>query len=422
MLKKYKQIAIHILLFAITLATTTFAGADWKGLQVDTFWDYVASGLSFSLTFLGILTIHEFGHYYFAKKYKLDVSLPYYIPFYLPGSPSIGTFGAFIRMKGQIQSRTSIFDIGIAGPLAGFVAALGLLIYGFATLPEKEYIYTIHPDYEQFGANYESHVYTYDYLKAYSDTHIDQKFTADSIHYLEHKNTDPDLVKPSKTYETEFSVLAVGDNLLIGIFKKLFAYQGDKIPNKYEFFHYPFLFAAYLALFFTALNLIPVGQLDGGHVIYGLFGLSMHKKIASTFFTAFVCLAGIGIFRSNPLDIDFFDSNAYEKIQFALVYAGFLYLVFSRMYSNYMNTIVAALSVFTFQLVVEFGFPTIIGYPGWLLYTFLIGRFLGVHHPPSLDERPLDTKRKVLGWIALAIFILCFTPEVLTFELINSGQ
>jgi membrane-associated protease RseP (regulator of RpoE activity) len=87
----------------------------------------VASGLNFSITFLSILTIHEFGHYYFAKKYKLDVSLPYYIPFYLPGSPSIGTFGAFIRMKGQIQSRTSIFDIGIAGPLAGFVAAMALL-------------------------------------------------------------------------------------------------------------------------------------------------------------------------------------------------------------------------------------------------------------------------------------------------------
>jgi membrane-associated protease RseP (regulator of RpoE activity) len=422
MFKKYKQISIHILLFLVTLTTTTFAGADWKGIQVETFWDYVASGLNFSITFLSILTIHEFGHYYFAKKYKLDVSLPYYIPFYLPGSPSIGTFGAFIRMKGQIQSRTSIFDIGIAGPLAGFVAAIALLIYGFATLPEKEYIYSVHPDYQQFSDGYEKHVYTYSYLKAQSDAQVNHAYTKDSIYYREHKNSETDLAKPIKTYETEFSVLAVGDNLLLRFFKKIFAYQGDKIPNKYEFFHYPYLFAAYLALFFTALNLIPVGQLDGGHVIYGLFGLNMHKKIASTFFTAFVCLAGIGIFRSNPLDINFFDSNSTDKLQFVIVYGGFLYLVFSRMYANYMNTIVAALSVFAFQLVIEFGFPTVTGYPGWLLYTFLIGRFLGIQHPPSLDESPLDAKRKVLGWLALLIFILCFTPEVLTFDIVNSGQ
>lgn len=419
MLKKYKQIAIHILLFLITLATTTFAGSDWKGIQATTFWEYALSGLEFSITFLGVLTIHEFGHYYFAKKYKLEVSLPYYIPFYLPGTPSIGTFGAFIRMKGQIQSRKSIFDIGIAGPLAGFVAALALLVYGFATLPEKEYIYNIHPDYQQFADGYENHVYTYAYMKAHSDSYIDQKFTTDSIYYLEHKSSEPNLVKPIKTYETEFSMLSVGDNLLLTFFKKMFAYQGDKIPNKYEFFHYPYLFAAYLALFFTALNLIPVGQLDGGHVIYGLFGHELHKKIAGTFFTVFVTLAGIGLFQSNPLDINFFDSTAPEKLQFGLLYLSFLYLVFSRMYVNHLNTIIAALSVFTLQLVLEFVFPTVEGYPGWLLYAFLIGRFLGVYHPPSLEERPLDTKRKVLGWLALVIFVLCFTPEVLRFELVS---
>ena len=416
MLKKYKQPLIHILLFLITFATTTLAGADWKGAHFESDWDYIWSGLNFSITFLGILTIHEFGHYYFAKKYKLDVSLPYYLPFYLPGAPSIGTFGAFIRMKGQIQSRTSIFDIGIAGPLAGFAAALILLVYGFATLPEKEYIYTIHPDYEQFKGDYAAHVYTYDYMKHQSDAYINKRFIEDSIYYVEHIAAEPDLIKPEKVYETSFSVLAVGDNILLLLFKKIFAYQGDKIPNQYEFFHYPYLFAAYLALFFTALNLIPVGQLDGGHVIYGLFGHNNHKKIAGAFFTGFVTLAGVGLFQENPLDINFFTAEILDKVQFALLYLSFLYLVFSRMYTNYMNTILAAVSVFTIQLLIEFLFRDVTGYNGWLLYAFLIGRFLGVYHPPSIDERPLDTKRKVLGWLAVLVFVLCFTPEVITFQ------
>jgi membrane-associated protease RseP (regulator of RpoE activity) len=415
MLKKYKQPLIHILLFLVTFATTTLSGADWRGEYFNSTWDYIWSGLNFSITFLGILTIHEFGHYYFAKKYKLDVSLPYYIPFYLPGTPSIGTFGAFIRMKGQIQSRTTIFDIGIAGPLAGFAAALVLLVYGFATLPEKDYIYRIHPDYKQFNGDYAAHVYSYDYLKTQSDAYVNARFTQDSIYYVKNSATEPDVLKPEKVYETSFSILAVGDNILILLFKKIFAYQGDKIPNKYEFFHYPYLFAAYLALFFTALNLIPVGQLDGGHVIYGLFGHNTHKKIAGTFFTGFVLLAGIGVFKQNPVEINFFTANAFDKIQFALLYLGFLYLVFSRMYTNYMNTILAAVAVFTIQLLIEFLFPQVTGFNGWLLYAFLIGRFLGVYHPPSIDERPLDTKRKVLGWFAVVVFVLCFTPEVITF-------
>jgi membrane-associated protease RseP (regulator of RpoE activity) len=419
MLKKYRQPLIHILLFLITFATTTLAGADWKSDYYDSYGERILSGLNFSITFLAILTIHEFGHYYFAKKYKLDVSLPYYLPFYLPGTPSIGTFGAFIRMKGQIRSRSSIFDIGIAGPLAGFAAALILLTYAFATLPDKEYLYTIKPDYKRFGEDYAAHVYTYDYLKNTSDAYVNKHFIEDSIYYVKHNAAEPDLTKPTKEYTSEFTLFSVGDNILLFLFKKIFAYQGDKIPNKYEFYRYPYLFAAYLALFFTALNLIPVGQLDGGHVIYGLFGHKTHKKIAGIFFTGFVTLAGIGLFKSNPMDINFFTANALDQLQFALLYLSFLYLVFSRMYKNFMNTILVAVAVFTLQLVIEFIFPDITGYNGWLLYAFLIGRILGVYHPPSIDESPLDLKRKVLGWLAVLVFILCFTPEVITLESFN---
>lgn len=408
----YKQYSLHLLLFLLTIITTTLAGAEWAGLYSPDSWDFVWSGLNYSLTFLGVLTMHEFGHYYYAKKYNVDVTLPYYIPFYLPGVSTIGTFGAFIRMKSMIHSRKHIFDIGIAGPLAGFAGALVLLIYGFATLPEKEYIYKIHPDYAVFGDDYENHVYTYEYMKSRSDRYVDLKFSYDSLEYEKNKKDHPDWEKPKKEYQTEFSEIAIGDNLLLLLFKKMFAYQGDRIPNKFEFFHYPFLFAAYMALFFTALNLIPVGQLDGGHVIYGLFGEKWHKKISGTFYTLFVFVAGVGLFRSNPSGINFFAANHMDQLQFGVVYIGFLYLLFAKMYRNYMNALLIAVAIFTLQFLVEYFFADVKGQNGWLLYAFLIGRFLGVYHPPTIDERPLDTKRKVLGWLALLIFVLCFTPDV----------
>lgn len=407
-----KKISLHLFLFILTLITSTLAGAEWTGLHSLDLWDFLLSGLNYSLTFIGILTMHEFGHYYFAKKYKVDVSLPYYLPFYLPGAGTIGTFGAFIRMKSMIVSRKHFFDIGIAGPLAGFAGALALLIYGFATLPEKEYIYKVHPDYAAFGDDYASHVYTYEYMKMQSDRYVDYTFNADSIEYEKNKKENPDLKKPEKSYQTEFTEIAIGNNLLLSGFKKLFSYQGDKIPNKFEFFHYPFLLAAYLALFFTALNLIPVGQLDGGHVIFGLFGQEWHKKISSTFFILFVFLNGIGLFKTNPLGINFFSANYMDQIEFGVVYIFFLYLLFAKMYQNYMNALLTAVAIFTLQFLIEYFFPEAKGQSGWLLYAFLIGRFLGVHHPPTIDERPLDVKRKILGWLALLIFVLCFTPNV----------
>lgn len=411
----YKQAAIHILLFVLTLATTTLAGAEWTGKYYLTGWDFVWSGLNFSCTFLGILTIHEMGHYYFAKKNKVDASLPYYIPFYFPGLPSIGTFGAFIRMKGLIQSRRMMFDIGVAGPLAGFIAAILLLTYGFATLPEKSYLYQIHPEYRSIQGDYRNTAYTYDFMKA----HAESSFKTDSLFYIQHHSTDPGLQKPVKVNHTEFEVAVVGKNILMLLFEKLFSYQGDRLPDPHELYHYPFIFAGYLALFFTGLNLIPVGQLDGGHVTYGLFGYKKSKKISAVFFTAFVSIAGIGMFKENILDINFFTTDIAGQLEFAFFYLLFLYLLFEKMYASFLNALLTAVAIFTFQFLTEFFFPQITGYGFWLLYAFLIGRYLGVYHPPAISEEPLDTKRKILGWISLVIFILCFTPEVISSELIR---
>src|SRR5690606_30910348 len=116
-------------------------------------------GFAFSLPFLAVLTIHEFGHYFMAKYHQIKVSLPYYIPLWFGISPGIGTMGAFIRIKSAVQSRKQFFDIGIAGPLAGFVAALILLWYGFTYLPPIDYVFGIHPEYARFGHSYGQFVY-----------------------------------------------------------------------------------------------------------------------------------------------------------------------------------------------------------------------------------------------------------------------
>src|SRR5690606_12811327 len=117
----------------------------------------ILKGLYFSGPFLGILTVHEFGHYIAAQLHRVKVTLPYYIPLWFGfiAMPSIGTGGACIRIKEFVTSRNKYFDIGIAGPLAGFVVALGVLFYGFTHLPPPEHIFTIHPEYEQFGENYD---------------------------------------------------------------------------------------------------------------------------------------------------------------------------------------------------------------------------------------------------------------------------
>src|SRR5688572_26388212 len=165
MTKENRLVVIQIVLFITTFITTTLAGAEWTfgksiilyaedGIFLNTAfsWSDFASGLHFSIPFLLILTVHEFGHYFTAMHHKVKSSLPYYIP--LPPLPlSIGTMGAVIRLRSRIYSKMQNFDIGIAGPLAGFIMALIFLIYGFATLPPAEYIFQIHPEYEQYGPN-----------------------------------------------------------------------------------------------------------------------------------------------------------------------------------------------------------------------------------------------------------------------------
>ncbi|WP_259014811.1 site-2 protease family protein [Emticicia fluvialis] len=377
-MKQNRTLLIQLALFIVTIITTTLTGAEWIFGNSFFFsskpmgWEEFLTGFQYSIPFLGVLTVHEFGHYFVAKKHKTDVTLPYYIPLWLGGlSSTFGTMGAFIRIKERINSRVKYFDIGIAGPLAGFVAALVVLWYGFSHLPSLDYVFELFPVLKQYGMEYG--------------------------HFLE---TSPDY----------FSV-KLGDSLLFSFFENYVA-VGD-LPNPYLYTNYPIIFAGYLSLFFTALNLFPIGQLDGGHILYGLIGDKAFNIVSPILFTGFVFYAGLGTFNAHEFQT--VDSEAFLDLLWKFVlYVVFNYLCFSRISEKLITNWLITLSVIAIQLIITYFYPTVEGYSGFLAFGLMIGRFLGIYHPPTYDNQPLTPGRKILGWIALLIFILCFTPKPFT--------
>jgi len=182
----------------------------------------------------------------------------------------------------------------------------------------------------------------------------------------------------------------------------------ELVPNKYEGIHYPWLFAGFLALFFTALNLLPIGQLDGGHILYGLIGYNNHRMASSLLFILLVFYAGLGTIT--PYD-------SMDELSWQLPFYGvFLVLTFYSMFPTLKNRILLAVSILAVQYLVAYFDPIIQGYQGWLVFAFLIGRFLGVYHPLAVYDQPLDTNRQILGWIALAVFIGSFSPQPFIME------
>lgn len=370
-----RRILLQVALFVATFVSTTIAGAQWAyGRSVfseDYTWQDFASGFAFSVPLLLILTVHEFGHYFVAMYHKVKASLPYYIP--IPPIPyfpfNIGTMGAVIRLRSRPVSNVQNFDIGVAGPLAGFVVALAILFYGFLTLPPPEYIYQFHPEYEQYGPDYASVVYSESYLKEHGPI-LD---------------------------------ITIGSNLVFWIFEHTVA-DPARVPNPHEIMHYPILLACYIALFVTCLNLLPIGQLDGGHVIYGLFGFRIHRMIARVFFLALMFYAGLGLSYIDP-------ALPQQELALGIVgYLTFLLLAFRGLAMSTKDTVMYALLMFALQFSLMVYVPGIQGYEGWLLFAFLLGRFIGVEHPRSEIEQPLDINRVVVGWVALLVFILCFSP------------
>jgi membrane-associated protease RseP (regulator of RpoE activity) len=300
-----RSILVHSGLFIATFFTTTVAGVAWLNIDpfdLSNFW----YGLPYSLSILFILTCHEFGHYFAARYHGVEATLPYYIPTpSLPGFLNFGTFGAVIKTQSPVPSKKVMFDIGVAGPIAGFAATLAVLMYGFTHLPGKEFILQIHPDY----------------------------FT-----------------QPEQGFGLRF-----GSSLLYDFFSLTFA-DGSKdfIPPMTEMYHYPFLITGWFGLFVTAMNLIPVGQLDGGHLSYAMFG-DRHRMV----------------------------SNVAFGIIFLIGAAGFLPLL---------------------------GIETTIGWTGWIFWVLILLFVVKLYHPPVADETELDPTRKLIGWITFGILAVSFSP------------
>ena len=224
-----QRLLLHLVLFLLTFGTTTLAGALQRGAypltNISTFTAGILAnpgalllGLSFSVPLMLILLCHEMGHYLFARKHGVRASLPYFLP--APPFPllPIGTFGAFIRMKSIPADRRTLFDVGAAGPWGGVLIAIPAVIIGLA-LSE---------------------------------------------------------VRPLSPSD---GGLFLGDSVLFSLLTRLvLGVSGDNVNIELH----PIALAGWFGLFVTFLNLLPVGQLDGGHVTYALFG-RFHRWISRGF-------------------------------------------------------------------------------------------------------------------------------------------
>lgn len=214
---KKERWIINLVLFIITLCTTTLAGAVYNENMIDS----ILSGLPYSLTLMTILGVHEFGHYFAARRFGVRATLPYFIPF-----PSIvGTMGAVIKTKSPIPHTRALFYIGVMGPIPGFIASLAAVIIGIM-------LSEIQP------------------------------------------------LPPAEGITPVF-----GDSILFGLIVHLF--HGE-IPAGFDIALHPFAWAGWIGFLVTSLNLIPIGQLDGGHILYSLLG---RKQV----YAGWISLAGLVI-------------------------------------------------------------------------------------------------------------------------------
>ncbi len=242
-------------------------------------------GLKFSLSLLTILTAHEFGHYIACRIYGVDATLPYFIPTPPMIGPA-GTFGAFIKIVSPMPSRRAVFDIGVAGPIAGFVALIPVTILAFLTMQ---------------------------------------------------------MVAPDNSAQMSGVGLYFSDPFFFKILAPVFG-----IDLTQPIISNPFYFAAWVGLLVTALNLLPSGQLDGGHALYAVFGSKVHRWSGRIVFVSAAVLAILGWFLYNS--------------------------------------------------------------PSGFLFAVLLGVMMRVGHPEPFDDAPLDLKRKIVAVLTLLIFVLCFAP------------
>jgi len=227
---------LHAVLLIVTLATTSLAGAILLGLTDGlSAWPTVkmlTAGFQFSAPLLASLLAHESGHYVTARRYRIDVSPPYFIPF-APQLNILGTLGAFIRVRSPVFDRRMLFDIGVAGPLAGIAVAIPLLAAG---LRLSHRVAGLHPA-----------------LAAHQFVSLGGGVRA-----------------------------FLGDSILLVTLRHLVA------PGGVLELH-PLALAGWVGLLVTMLNLLPLSQLDGGHIVFAMFGRAQ-RWVALAFWLALLPL------------------------------------------------------------------------------------------------------------------------------------
>ena len=303
------SLSLHLFLFVAALGSAVVAGGflagtdllDTRFAEIGGTWFPVptglrfadmAVGLPFALAFIGILFGHEMGHYLTARRHGVAVSLPYFIPF-PPYFSIVGTLGAFIRLRGPMMRRSVLFDIGIAGPLASFLLSLPLLFVGLRL---------------------------------------------------------SELVPAADAGLYPFLVHFAGEPIRIGSSAVLLSAATLSVPgfeSGSAVVLHPLAFAGWLGIFVTALNLIPLGQLDGGHILYAVAGTS--QRMLGKVFILILLLLG-------------------------LVWWGWWL---------------------------------------WAGIALVLGRGRVAHPPVLMEEVPLGRGRRILGWMALALFVLSFSPAPL---------
>lgn len=248
----------------------------------------IAQGVAFAAALLAILLAHEAGHYVACRFYGVDATLPFFIP--APPLFLAGTFGAFIKIKAPIPTRRALFDIGVAGPLAGFAVIIPVAVGALL------------------------------------------------------------MAAPHRVLPPAEGVIIFNDPLLLRLVAKAVGVRdlNEMAPN-------PFYMAAWIGLLVTSLNLMPVGQLDGGHVVYSVFGARTHRRLG--------LLAFAMMFALSPL--------------------GWLWH----------------------------------GAPSGIVYVILLALMLRLRHPePEEEDRSVGGARIAVAALTLLVFLLSFTPFPLTIK------
>ncbi len=300
-------------LFALTVLSVFYVGSGWVayGEAPASAWEALLAGWRFALPLLAILVAHEFGHYIAARLHRVPASLPYFIP--LPILNPFGTLGAIILMPKRIRSRRALLDIGAAGPLAGMAVAIPLMIYGLSLSPVLP---------------------------------VDRSGDVGGIQE--------------------------GQSLLYWALKAL---VHGTIPADHDVMLHPTALAAWAGFLVTFLNLLPFGQLDGGHVAYAVFGERQNR------FARFMLYVPLLLVVHN-----FFVHVA------PILQAGFARGFDALTLRDWLPA--SAL----FNWIVLFGL------------LLVLRRASGADHPP-VDDHTLGTGRKLVGIGTLLLFVLLFMPS-----------